>query len=118
MKHEEKICQRCKDSFECKMGDIANCQCSAVQISQATSDFLATTNYDCLCQKCLSEVNKMVEFAQGQDFPKHPKYLIKGLHYYQEGGLFVFTEMYHLLRGDCCGSGCRHCAYGFKNVSR
>jgi hypothetical protein len=23
----------------------------------------------------------------------------------------VFTEAYHLKRGICCGSGCRHCPY-------
>ncbi|MGD0730936.1 MAG: DUF5522 domain-containing protein [Terracidiphilus sp.] len=25
----------------------------------------------------------------------------------------VFTAAYHLKRGSCCGSGCRHCPYGF-----
>jgi len=31
--------------------------------------------------------------------------------YYYEGGLIVFTAAYHLKRGYCCGSGCRHCPY-------
>jgi hypothetical protein len=26
-------------------------------------------------------------------------------------GLFVFTAGYHLRRGHCCNSGCRHCPY-------
>ncbi len=26
-------------------------------------------------------------------------------------GLTVFTAYYHLQRGFCCGSGCRHCPY-------
>ena len=26
-------------------------------------------------------------------------------------GLFVFTSAYHLERGNCCDSGCRHCPY-------
>ncbi|MEQ8924932.1 MAG: DUF5522 domain-containing protein [Fulvivirga sp.] len=34
--------------------------------------------------------------------------------YYIENGLYVFTEEYHLQRGYCCKSGCRHCPYGFK----
>ncbi|HEY8936621.1 MAG TPA: DUF5522 domain-containing protein [Cyclobacteriaceae bacterium] len=34
--------------------------------------------------------------------------------FYYENGLIVFTEAYHLKRGTCCGSGCRHCPYGFK----
>jgi len=35
--------------------------------------------------------------------------------YYIENGVIVFTEKYHLKRGYCCESGCRHCPYGFKN---
>jgi len=31
--------------------------------------------------------------------------------YYFEGELMVFTEAYHLKRGSCCGSGCRHCPW-------
>ncbi|MEM9325994.1 MAG: DUF5522 domain-containing protein [Bacteroidota bacterium] len=35
-------------------------------------------------------------------------------YYFTEDGLMVFTEKYHLKRGYCCKSGCRHCPYGFK----
>ncbi len=31
--------------------------------------------------------------------------------YYFEGQFMVFTAAYHLKRGYCCGSGCRHCPY-------
>jgi hypothetical protein len=34
--------------------------------------------------------------------------------FYWENGLMVFTEAFHLKRGYCCKSGCRHCPYGFK----
>lgn len=30
---------------------------------------------------------------------------------YIENGLLVFTAAYHLKRGYCCNSGCRHCPY-------
>ena len=30
---------------------------------------------------------------------------------YQEGPYLVFTAQYHLRRGYCCNSGCRHCPY-------
>ncbi|MDE1154853.1 MAG: DUF5522 domain-containing protein [Acidobacteriaceae bacterium] len=30
---------------------------------------------------------------------------------YWENGLVVFTEQYHLRRGFCCNSDCRHCPY-------
>jgi len=36
--------------------------------------------------------------------------------YYLENGLLVFTAAYHLKRGYCCGSGCRHCPYEHANV--
>jgi hypothetical protein len=36
--------------------------------------------------------------------------------YYDETGLFVFTEKYFLERGYCCGNGCRHCPYNYENV--
>ncbi len=38
--------------------------------------------------------------------------LVLGLDYYLEGGKFVFTSEYHLKRGYCCNSKCRHCPYG------
>ena len=44
--------------------------------------------------------------------------------YYLENGRVVFTPEYHLQRGDCCGSGCRHCPYepkyikGNKNIKQ
>src|SRR5262245_39579672 len=37
--------------------------------------------------------------------------LIEGEDFYYEGELIVFTRRYHLKRGYCCGSGCRHCPY-------
>ena len=36
--------------------------------------------------------------------------------YYLEGETIVFTAAYHLKRGNCCGSGCRHCPYEHRNV--
>ena len=33
--------------------------------------------------------------------------------FYFDGPYMVFTEAYHLRRGYCCYSGCRHCPWGF-----
>jgi len=33
--------------------------------------------------------------------------------YYSPEGYIVFTEKYHLKRGYCCKSGCKHCPYGY-----
>lgn len=40
--------------------------------------------------------------------------LKEGEDYYLENNRWVFTEKYHLKRGYCCGSGCRHCPYSNK----
>lgn len=39
-------------------------------------------------------------------------------YYYQPDGLMVLTEVFLLKRGFCCGKGCRHCPYGYKNVEQ
>ena len=45
------------------------------------------------------------------------KQLLEGIDfYYDTDGLMVLTEKYHLERGYCCGNGCRHCPYDYKNV--
>ena len=45
--------------------------------------------------------NKLIE---GEDF------------YYNDDGYIVLTEKYHLEKGFCCGNGCKHCPYNYKNV--
>lgn len=37
----------------------------------------------------------------------------EGDFYLSEEGYKVFTEKFHLKRGHCCESGCRHCPYGY-----
>ena len=37
-------------------------------------------------------------------------------YYYNESGLMVLTEKFHLQRGYCCGNGCRHCPYQYASV--
>jgi hypothetical protein len=43
--------------------------------------------------------------------PSLPALLAQPGEYYLEGGRMVFTAAYHLRRGYCCGSRCRHCPY-------
>ena len=40
-----------------------------------------------------------------------PSPLKEGEDFYREGAVVVFTARYHLKRGYCCESGCRHCPY-------
>ena len=42
---------------------------------------------------------------------KGPPALQLGEDYYYDGPYMVFTAKYHLKRGTCCNSGCRHCPY-------
>jgi hypothetical protein len=37
-------------------------------------------------------------------------------YYINEHGKVVFTKEYHLKRGSCCGSGCKHCPYEPKHI--
>ncbi|MEM8874374.1 MAG: DUF5522 domain-containing protein [Planctomycetota bacterium] len=34
-----------------------------------------------------------------------------------ERGYLVFTALYLLERGECCGSGCKNCPFNYRNVS-
>ncbi|MDR3715680.1 MAG: DUF5522 domain-containing protein [Puia sp.] len=44
------------------------------------------------------------DWVEGDDF------------YYNEDGYLVLTEKYHFKKGFCCGNGCRHCPYDYKQV--
>jgi len=47
-----------------------------------------------------------MEFKKNIPLKKEDFYLTKE-------GYRVFTEAYHLQRGYCCKSGCKHCPYGY-----
>ena len=36
---------------------------------------------------------------------------IKDVHYYMDDTRVVFTALYHVQRGECCGNKCKHCPY-------
>ena len=38
-------------------------------------------------------------------------FLEKERDFYHENGNVIMTERYHIERGSCCGSGCRHCPF-------
>ena len=43
---------------------------------------------------------------------------IKDVHYYMEGVRVVFTALYHIERGECCGNKCVHCPYTPKHKEK
>ena len=44
------------------------------------------------------------------------KEVVENVHYYLENGRVVFTQKFHLDRGYCCGSKCRHCPYDPEHI--
>jgi hypothetical protein len=68
-KHEEKYCPRCRSAFECKAGDIAQCQCAGVSLTVAEKQFIAERWTDCLCRKCLLELKQPEVFFKEKYFP-------------------------------------------------
>lgn len=68
--HEQKNCPRCNQLFECKVGDIAHCQCSAVQLSLEVHMFIDSKYHDCLCLSCLQNLNNKYNFFKEKYFLK------------------------------------------------
>lgn len=54
--HETRKCPRCGKPFECKVGHIAACQCSAVSLTHEERAFIENRYLDCLCSNCLQSM--------------------------------------------------------------
>ncbi|MBD3670052.1 MAG: cysteine-rich CWC family protein [Gammaproteobacteria bacterium] len=67
MKHELKTCPRCRNEFECKLGNILQCQCADIELSDGELETLNNSYDDCLCADCLSVLQReMRQSGQGQ----------------------------------------------------
>ncbi len=51
--HETKKCARCTHDFECKVGNIAECQCNRVTLTYEERVFIEEKYTDCLCGEYL-----------------------------------------------------------------
>ena len=109
----EKKCSRCSKHFQCHSENINQCECNTVELTTDSKEYLAKTQYDCLCTACLIEINSYSELKKQYPFPDHPSKYVQGIHYYIENNFWVFTNYYHYLKGSCCKNNCRHCAYGY-----
>ena len=112
----EKICTRCRAVFTCGAAQRdEGCWCERLPHVPVIADEQA----DCFCPQCLSEAIVGLNPAElelphaGKQKSSLPQ-LREGEDYYLEGGAMVFTAFYHLKRGYCCDSGCRHCPYDQK----
>lgn len=63
-KHEEKYCPCCNAKFECKVGDIAHCQCNDVQLNEEQIKFIAEKFTDCLCAACMKAMKSEYNILQ------------------------------------------------------
>lgn len=116
---EQKSCSSCGDSFACgaERGE-ERCWCD--QLPHVS--LVANEDQDCLCPQCLSEAIQKLDSAQASVHPavkegvNSQDSLVEGEDYYSEGEAIVFTARYHLRRGYCCESGCRHCPYPGQNA--
>lgn len=59
--HEKKCCPRCANPFECKAGNITQCQCFDVQLTTEQQAFIEDRYKDCLCRDCLLQLRNQVE---------------------------------------------------------
>ena len=101
-KAAQKSCWRCGVEFSCG-ADYATEKCWCDGLPAIVPNAAGS---DCLCPACLND-----EVSRQQWKPKSSTELVEGEDYYREGPAIVFTARYHLRRGTCCGSGCRHCPY-------
>jgi hypothetical protein len=67
-KHEEKYCPRCNSLFECKPGNITQCQCFGIVFNDEEKRQVEKKYSDCLCINCLTEIKN--EFSvQSKQLP-------------------------------------------------
>lgn len=52
-KHESKNCPRCRAAFECKPGNITQCQCYGIKVGPELKAYIEQRYSDCLCRNCL-----------------------------------------------------------------
>ena len=64
--HETKYCPRCSKPFECKPGNITQCQCFGVPISLYDLELIKDAYEDCLCRDCLLELNDKFKNNKGE----------------------------------------------------
>ena len=115
-----KPCPECRAGFFCgPRPDTGRCWCDELPALIAP-----TSDAECLCPDCLKAKlarkisrfiaalppwNRRNSIATKYARPGDPP--AEGPDFYWENGYMVFTEWYHLKRGDCCGHDCRHCPY-------
>ena len=98
------------------------CWCHEVVIPNHILSRLAADRLEpaCLCRPCLEAVARISKELYDtdailaeirKDLSQRRPHADEKDFYLDDKGNVVFTSAYHLKRGTCCGSGCRHCPY-------
>ena len=103
------LCPLCGRPNDCQLCGTAchkgPCWCASVAIPEELVARVPVElkNRACICKECIAEFWQRRREARSA-VPTRD-------YYFDNDGLMVFTAEYHLRRGYCCGSGCRHCPY-------
>lgn len=54
--HETKHCPRCGVAFECKVGNITQCQCYGITLTTPEQEYIYKQFADCLCLACIKNI--------------------------------------------------------------
>jgi hypothetical protein len=60
--HENKPCPRCGRQFACKPGNIAQCQCFEIKLTEEEKKLVSDRYDDCLCGQCLKDLKNKQQF--------------------------------------------------------
>jgi hypothetical protein len=107
---EPESCPLCGGPNDCQLCGVGShkgpCWCASIAVPEELLARVAPElkNRACICRQCVAA------FLQ-QRQERAPQRVQAGDYYFDKDGLMVFTAEYHLRRGYCCGSGCRHCPY-------
>lgn len=88
------ICDRCKQTRS--YSGISS------TLDENLKVFLDQTYFESLCKSCVELLDEKLKTVHDDEDD-----------IYFENGRVVFTEAYHIRRGYCCKSRCRHCPYGY-----
>lgn len=104
---DDSVCPLCGGANACARADGGDpspgrCWCESVSIPGEVLERIpaASRGRHCLCAECATGPGPV------QDSPDTGPDT-----YLTEDGRVVFTRAFHLRRGHCCGSGCRHCPF-------
>jgi len=72
-RHEDKQCPRCGNIFECKAGNITQCQCYGIHLTDEEQHFIGQQFSGCLCIHCITGLRTAFNTAKfTAQIRKHP----------------------------------------------